>query len=180
MSLNSTASKLPFLGLGSEAALRAVADALPDALFTIDLAGRVTYWNRAAERITGWSHEEALGRDCSILAGDAVNGCSCGVGPLRCGLAEQGRTSKTCTLRTKDGRLLLIVKNAVPLLAPDGRPMGALESFTEVGDADVEPRCDWRRPSRWRLTSAASSDTTPRCRSSTGPSGWSPARTPPS
>ena len=142
----STTTTLPFLGLGSEAALRAVADALPDGLFTTDLAGRVTYWNRAAERITGWSGEEALGRDCSILAGDAVDGCSCGVGPMRCGLVEQGRTSKTCTLRAKDGRLLQIVKHAVALLAPDGSAVGALESFTAAGEAGVEPRCDWSAP----------------------------------
>jgi PAS domain S-box-containing protein len=141
-------SRTPFLGLGSEASLHALADVLPDALFTIDLAGRVTYWNHAAERITGWSRQEAIGRDCSILAGDALRGCSCGVGPLRCGLAEQGRTSKTCTLRTKEGRLLLIVKNAVPLYAADGRVTGALESFTEVGEEGFEPRCDWRPAAR--------------------------------
>ncbi|MBK9519453.1 MAG: sigma 54-interacting transcriptional regulator [Anaeromyxobacter sp.] len=135
---------LPFEGLGSEDALHRLADVLPDALFTIDVAGRVTYWNRAAERITGWSPAEAVGRDCSILAGDAVNGCACGVGPLKCGLAQQGRTSKTCTLRTKDGRLLQIVKSAVPLYAPDGAVVGALETFTAAGEPGQEARCDWR------------------------------------
>ncbi len=135
---------LPFLGLGSEAALQAMADALPDGLFTTDLEGRVTYWNRAAERITGWSRAEALGRDCSILAGDAVSGCSCGAGPIRCGMVEQGRTSKSCTVRAKNGRLLHIVKNAVPILAPDGAPLGALESFTDVGAASDAGRCEVR------------------------------------
>jgi len=130
------------LGLGSEAALRAVADALPDALFTTDLTGRVTYWNAVAERITGWTAAEAIGRDCSILAGDAVHGCSCGVGPVKCGLAEQGRSSKTCTLRAKDGQLLRIVKNAVLLYAPDGRVTGALETFTSVGEGAAAPRCE--------------------------------------
>lgn len=139
-----TAPHLPFEGLGSEDALHRLADVLPDALFTIDVAGRISYWNRAAERITGWSPAEALGRDCSILAGDAVNGCACGIGPLKCGLAQQGRTSKTCTLRTKDGRLLQIVKNAVPLYAPDGAVVGALETFTAAGEAGQEARCDWR------------------------------------
>ena len=127
---------LPFLGLGSEATLREMADALPDGLFTTDAEGVVTFWNRAAERITGWRREEALGRRCSILAGDPVRGCSCGVGPIRCGLAERSRSSKCCTVQTKDGRLVLIVKNAVPLHAADGRPVGALESFTEVGAAE--------------------------------------------
>ena len=134
------APRLPYLGLGSEEALRVLSDALPDAVFTIDLAGKVTSWNRTAERITGWSRAEALGRDCSILAGDAVHGCACGVGPIRCGLVEQGRTAKTCTLRTKDGRLLLIVKNAVPLAGPDGEVVGALESFTAMGEEGFDPR----------------------------------------
>jgi len=134
------ASPLPFLGLGSETLLQAMADALPDGLFTTDLAGRITHWNRAAERITGWPRAEALGRDCSLLAGDAVRGCSCGAGPIRCGMIERERTSKTCTIRTRDGRLLVVVKNAVPLFAPDGSAVGALESFTEIGPAE-EQRC---------------------------------------
>ena len=135
---------LPFQGLGSEEALHRLADLLPDALFTIDLEGRVTYWNKAAERITGWSPQEALGRDCSILAGDAQHGCACAMGPTKCGLAESGRTSKTCTLRTKDGRLLQIVKNAVPLWAPDGALVGSLETFTATGEQAGEPRCEIR------------------------------------
>ena len=128
---------LPFLGLGSETNLRELADALPDGLFTTDAEGTVTFWNHAAETITGWRREEALGQRCSILAGDAERGCSCGVGPIRCGLAAVSRTSKCCTIRTKDGRLALIVKNAVPIHAPDGRAVGALETFTEVGAVEA-------------------------------------------
>jgi PAS domain S-box-containing protein len=131
---------LPFLGLGSESNLRDLADALPDGLFTTDADGVVTFWNHAAERITGWRREEALGQRCSILAGDAERGCSCGVGPVRCGLAAVSRTSKCCTIRTKDGRLVLIVKNAVPIHAADGRPIGALESFTEAGAVESVDR----------------------------------------
>ncbi|ACG74412.1 PAS modulated sigma54 specific transcriptional regulator, Fis family [Anaeromyxobacter sp. K] len=127
-----SAAPLPFLGLGSEDALRAVADALPDGLFTTDAAGRITFWNRAAARITGWSSGDAVGRDCSLLAGDPVHGCACGAGPIRCGMAERERTSKTCSVRTRDDRLLVIVKSAVPLLAPDGTAVGALESFSPV------------------------------------------------
>lgn len=126
------AAALPFLGLGSESAVHQLGDLLPDGLFTTDLGGRVTYWNRAAERITGWTREEALGRDCSILAGDSVRGCACGLGPIRCGMVERERTSKTCTIQAKDGRVLLIVKSAVPVFAPGGEPVGALETFTEV------------------------------------------------
>jgi two-component system, NtrC family, response regulator HydG len=137
---------LAYRGLAGEAVMRGMADLLPHALFTTDPDGRITFWNRAAERITGWSRDEAIGRGCSLLAGDAVNGCACGVGPIRCDLARRGRSSKTCTLRAKDGRLVLIVKNAVPLLAPDGAPIGALEAFAEVGAAGPERRLPPRVP----------------------------------
>jgi two-component system, NtrC family, response regulator HydG len=128
---------LPFLGLGSLELLRALADALPDALFTTDEEGLVTYWNAAAERITGYASAEAVGRRCSILAGDAVRGCVCGVGPLLCGIEARGRSTKCCTIRTKDGRDRLIVKNAVALHDQAGRTAGALESFTDVTELEA-------------------------------------------
>jgi PAS domain S-box-containing protein len=121
-----------FLGFGSEGALRHIAGGLADGLFTTDAAGRVTYWNGAAERITGWTSAEVIGTSCSILAGDVESGCSCGLGPIRCGLALSGRSSKQCTIRTKDGRLLVIVKSAVPIRDAGGAAVGALESFTPI------------------------------------------------
>ncbi len=42
--------------------LRAVFDAAPVAVISLDLDGRVLSWNRAAVRIFGWSEEEAVGR----------------------------------------------------------------------------------------------------------------------
>jgi PAS domain S-box-containing protein len=121
-----------FLGFGSEQALRHIAGGLADAVFTTDAGGLITYWNAAAERLTGWAAAEALGNRCSLLAGDVANGCVCGAGPIRCGLALQGRSSKQCTTRTKDGRLLTIVKSAVAIRDATGTAIGALETFTEA------------------------------------------------
>ncbi|MFO0585614.1 MAG: sigma 54-interacting transcriptional regulator [Anaeromyxobacter sp.] len=131
---------LPLLGLGSEARVRALGDLVPDGLFTTDLEGKITFWNRAAEEVTGWSRDEAVGRRCTLFAGDVENGCSCGGGPLRCDLARTGKSSKQCAIRTRDGRVLVIVKNAVPLLGDRGEPLGAVESFAAVGP--VESPCE--------------------------------------
>lgn len=131
---------LPFLGLGSEAQLRALADALPHGLFTIDAAGAITFWSEGAERLTGYTRAEALGKPCSLLAGDALHGCGCGDGPVVCGLVERGKSSKVCTIRTRDGRELRILKNAVPLLGDDGTPVGALETFAEIQGVVAFPR----------------------------------------
>jgi len=124
--------RLPFLGLGNEQALEAMAEALPDGMFVTDLEGHITYWNRAAERITGYSRDDALGRSCALFTGDIESGCLCGTGPLRCGVAAQGKSTKSCIMRKRDGRAIPIVKNALPLYSPDGECIGAIENFTEV------------------------------------------------
>lgn len=47
----------------SEERFRAVSETAQDAMIMIDAAGRVTFWNRAAERTFGYTEEEALGRN---------------------------------------------------------------------------------------------------------------------
>jgi len=50
-----------------EEILRSTMDAAHDAIIMIDPAGVITAWNRAAERIFGWSKAEAIGRDLHML-----------------------------------------------------------------------------------------------------------------
>ena len=45
----------------SENRIRAITDSANDAIIMVDPAGRVSYWNNAAEHITGYSAAEALG-----------------------------------------------------------------------------------------------------------------------
>ena len=42
--------------------LRAVMESSPLAIIEVDLESRVIVWNRAAERIFGWTRDEMLGR----------------------------------------------------------------------------------------------------------------------
>ena len=46
----------------SEERTRLVLDTAPDAFMTLDRTGRITSWNTAAERLFGWTAEEATGR----------------------------------------------------------------------------------------------------------------------
>jgi PAS domain S-box-containing protein len=53
-----------------EEALRkqaAMLDAAHDAIMTLDPEGIITYWNRGAERLYGWTKEEAEGHDANTL-----------------------------------------------------------------------------------------------------------------
>ncbi len=45
----------------------ALLDVTHDAIFTRSPDGRILFWNRGAERLYGWSRQEAVGRDCHEL-----------------------------------------------------------------------------------------------------------------
>ncbi len=51
----------------SEEKARAIAELAKDAILTIDAEGRISYWNRAATEIFGYTAEEALGKDMHAL-----------------------------------------------------------------------------------------------------------------
>jgi len=40
-------------------------DNLHDGVYFVDCERRITYWNRGAERITGYSADEVVGSRCS-------------------------------------------------------------------------------------------------------------------
>lgn len=56
--------------LSSERKIKAMSQAVDDALIMIDGAGRVLFWNPAAERLFGFSEEEAMGMDFHSMAVD--------------------------------------------------------------------------------------------------------------
>ena len=51
----------------SEARMRAITDSAKDAILMMDSAGLVSFWNRAAEEIFGYTEEEAIGKDLHWL-----------------------------------------------------------------------------------------------------------------
>jgi diguanylate cyclase (GGDEF)-like protein/PAS domain S-box-containing protein len=51
----------------NESRLRAITDSAQDAILMMDPAGRISYWNPAAERIFGYTSAEALGQNLHLL-----------------------------------------------------------------------------------------------------------------
>jgi PAS domain S-box-containing protein len=74
-----------------------------DGAFAIGPVGRVVLWNRAAERILGWSAKEVLGRPCcEVLAGSDVNGNRlCYQGCHVMSLVEQGEAVQHFEMQTR-------------------------------------------------------------------------------
>ncbi|MBF0529610.1 MAG: PAS domain S-box protein, partial [Deltaproteobacteria bacterium] len=51
----------------NEIRMRAITDSAQDAILMMDSEGRISYWNPAAERILGYTREEAIGQDLHAL-----------------------------------------------------------------------------------------------------------------
>lgn len=101
---------------------------VPSAVYTVDADKRVMNWNRKAAEITGYSAKEVIGKPCSIFA-DMPCRVGCGLfddtvpKPINC--AE-------CTVRTKDGLIRIVSKNADVIRNAKGVVTGGIESFEDI------------------------------------------------
>jgi PAS domain S-box-containing protein len=107
-----------------------------DGAFAIGPDGRVAVWNRAAERILGWSAKEVLGRPCcEVLAGADGHGNSlcyqgCDVmGQVRLGEPVEHFEMKT---RTKAGRPVWLDLSILEAPATNGNRPVAVHLFRDI------------------------------------------------
>ena len=110
-------------------------DNLYDGVYFVDRQRRITYWNRGAERLTGYGSEEVLGRCCAdnILVHTDAEGrqlCLCGC-PLTETLLDGQVREKEIFLRHKKGHRLPVTVRVVPMCGSDGAVIGAIEVFSD-------------------------------------------------
>ncbi len=109
---------------------KSVLDSISEGVMTLDGDWKILSWNKAAERITGYTKEEALGQECAQLFGMALCGEKCPVDrALMCGHARQ---DVEVAIRNKDHQIIHLVVNAAPLYDADGTIIGGLEMFRDV------------------------------------------------
>jgi PAS domain S-box-containing protein len=101
---------------------------IPSGLFVVDEEMQIVYWNPAAERITGFPAEEAVGQHCSFLQGIPC-GASCG---LYNDDIPKPIIGGRCTIITKAGETINLLKNMDYLRNSEGEIIGGIESFTDI------------------------------------------------
>ncbi len=113
-------------------------NSIGDAVLTTDLVGKVTYLNRVAETMTGWSHDEALGRPIAEVF-RIINGTTRQAAPNPAQRAiEENRTVDLvadCVLVRRDGFESGIEDSAAPIHNRDGRVAGAVIVFHDVSES---------------------------------------------
>ncbi len=113
-----------------------IVDNLADGVYYVDRERRITYWNRGAERISGYAADAMVGRRCydDILAHvDAAGRQLCREGcPLAATLADAGVREAEVWLRHRDGHRVPVRVRVAPVRAADGTVVGAVEAFDDA------------------------------------------------
>ncbi len=109
--------------------LRAVIDASPLAIISLDFEGKVTTWNAAAERIFGWNAAEVTGRPLPVVPEDE----RAHFDQLRQQLMRGERLTEVEAKRQKrDGSLIDTSVSAAPLRESDGAIVGILAVVADI------------------------------------------------
>jgi len=114
----------------SEQKLRIHAEHTPLAVIEWDMQFRAVAWNAAAERIFGYSREEAMGRHASFMVPSAFRQH---VDQIWQGLlAQKGGTRSTNENTTKDGRTISCEWYNTPLVDESGGVLGVASLVQDV------------------------------------------------
>ncbi len=119
--------------------IKAIIDALGDGVYVCDRDRRIIYWSKAAERITGWSEEDVVGRPCfdNVLCHVDKDGhqlCGEEYCPLhRAMITDTGsKGSLLVYAQGKDGQRVPMLVSVAPLRDAAGQVIGGVETFRDA------------------------------------------------
>ncbi|MBP8129390.1 MAG: sigma 54-interacting transcriptional regulator [Candidatus Hydrogenedentes bacterium] len=113
--------------------LQAVLDSMADGVMVMDAGRRIRRWNRAMERLTGYTAAEALGQSCAFLRHDRPQIEGRILGFIDCGAAIEGRVEgEEVFVRRKDGVEAPLLVSARVLRDERGETVGSVTTFTDL------------------------------------------------
>jgi PAS domain S-box-containing protein len=112
--------------------LRALEEAAPVGIVAIDLDGRVTIWNRAAEELFGWAAPEVMGRPYPLVPEERRSEDQAWAARALAGEVLSG--VETCHQR-KDGSQVTISQSCGPIRNAGGQVCGMMRVLTDISEA---------------------------------------------
>ncbi len=105
----------------------------PAGIFTLDRNQNITSWNNAAERITGYSADEVVGKPCIYQRVAEDRKCQ------NCAIDYDNPTRKEVhereiTIKNKSGKRRIISKSINYITDTNGKVIQAVESFWDITD----------------------------------------------
>jgi len=124
----------------SRESYKKIIDSLRDGLYIVDQSRKIVFWNRAAERISGFKAEEVVGRSCSdnILChvDDAGDNLCLGGCPLAATIGQV--TEHEIFLHHKNGHRVPVSVRITPLCDDKGRVIGGIEMFSDSSNKNAK------------------------------------------
>ena len=111
---------------------------LHDGLYFVDRNRVITYWNKAAERISGYTANEVVGSSCAdniLNHVDAEGNHLCtGMCPLAATITDGKPHEDEVYMHHKDGHRIPVFVRVSPLTDKDGKIIGGIELFTDISN----------------------------------------------
>lgn len=107
-----------------------ILDSVADGVFTIDEEFRITLFNKAAQKITGYTAEEAIGRHCHEIFRSSICGNACALHQSM--KKKQAVLNCSAQIEQKTGKRIAISISAAPILDNDGNVIGGVETFRDM------------------------------------------------
>lgn len=110
-------------------------DKMPDAIYFVDTARNITYWNKAAEKVTGYREKDVLGKSCAdnilVHVDDRGESLCLGKCPLAATMADGVSREAEVYLHHKNGHRVPVLVRISPLRDVQGNIIGGAELFTD-------------------------------------------------
>ncbi len=114
-------------------------DSLNDGVYVCDRDRRIVYWSKSAERITGWTATDVVGRRCldnvlSHIDKDGHRLCGEEFCPLHRSMVTGSQSTVPLVVfgLAKDGRRIPCQVSVSPVLDAQGNVIGGVETFRDV------------------------------------------------
>jgi diguanylate cyclase (GGDEF)-like protein/PAS domain S-box-containing protein len=112
-----------------------VLDNLHDGVYFVDRDRQITYWNRGAQRITGYTSEEVLGRCCHdnlLMHSDRSGSLLCFKGCPVIQTVQDGQAREgDVFVKHREGHRIPVHIRVSPIFDTDGTIIGAVETFSD-------------------------------------------------
>jgi len=113
-----------------------ILQSIVDGVYTTSINKKITFWNKGAERITGFRAEEVLGKYCSDILHhtDESGSCLCDTAcPIANTMSAQSAIiGKDVYSGTVWGRLIPVSVSCSPIIDKEGNTVGAIEVFRDI------------------------------------------------
>ena len=111
-----------------------ILDSISDGVFTVDHEWRITSFNRAAEKATGISRDQALGKHCWAVF--RSNMCETDCALRRTMRQGKAFVDSAAYIVNSDRRRIPVVVSTSLLKAADGTTLGGVETFRDISQVE--------------------------------------------